>query len=266
MPPLTLRRLFQALAVSLLVAATFAGLWFAAHPQPRLLDARVTEVAAGLRCPSCAGQSVAASQSDLAREMRQVTAQQLAAGRSPAEVRIWFAERYGDAVLLDPPPTGAGLVAQLAPFALLAVGGVAIARLVGGRRGLLLGAVLVTGLGSVFVVTGGLGLSHPVAGGPWSPTQATVSPYPSPTRASSASRKALAALQEGRLDDAERQARQALASAAGGSREQQDALLVLGLAQRQRGDPAAAQTLLRFLHMAPNHPAALMVRRLLEGG
>jgi cytochrome c-type biogenesis protein CcmH/NrfF len=43
------------------------------------------------------------------------------------------------------------------------------------------------------------------------------------------------------------------------------ALLVLGLAQRQQGDPAGAHTLRRFLEIAPDHPAADQVRRLLKG-
>jgi cytochrome c-type biogenesis protein CcmH/NrfG len=42
------------------------------------------------------------------------------------------------------------------------------------------------------------------------------------------------------------------------------ALLVLGLAQRSEHDPAAARTLRTFLRVAPNHPAAAQVRRLLH--
>ncbi len=42
-------------------------------------------------------------------------------------------------------------------------------------------------------------------------------------------------------------------------------LLVLGLAQRQQHDPAADRTLRTFLDVAPHHPAAGQVRRLLGG-
>lgn len=42
-------------------------------------------------------------------------------------------------------------------------------------------------------------------------------------------------------------------------------LLVLGLAQRQQHDPAADRTLRTFLEVAPHHPAAGQVRRLLGG-
>jgi cytochrome c-type biogenesis protein CcmH len=43
------------------------------------------------------------------------------------------------------------------------------------------------------------------------------------------------------------------------------ALLVLGLAERGRGEAAATATLRRFLQVAPHHPAAVQVRRLLGG-
>lgn len=43
-------------------------------------------------------------------------------------------------------------------------------------------------------------------------------------------------------------------------------LLVLGLAQRAQHDPTAAHTLRRFLDVAPDHPAAPEVRRLLKEG
>ncbi len=46
--------------------------------------------------------------------------------------------------------------------------------------------------------------------------------------------------------------------------QQATALLVLGLAQRDLGRDTAVATLRRFLHLAPEHPAADQVRRLLE--
>ena len=42
-----------------------------------------------------------------------------------------------------------------------------------------------------------------------------------------------------------------------------DALLMLGLAQRALAMPAATDTLVRFLQLAPNHPAAAEVRALI---
>jgi tetratricopeptide (TPR) repeat protein len=45
-----------------------------------------------------------------------------------------------------------------------------------------------------------------------------------------------------------------------------DAVLVLGLAERATHSPAAADTLRRFLRLAPDHPAAAQVRQLLTQG
>jgi cytochrome c-type biogenesis protein CcmH len=112
-----------AVAVMLLALAA-AGLWraFGSSHHPQSLQARTYAVARGLRCPTCEGQSVADSQSDLARQMDGVIAAQLVAGRSPDQIHAWFAERYGDQVLLDPPAHGLGLLAQAVPIASVVLG------------------------------------------------------------------------------------------------------------------------------------------------
>lgn len=261
----TVRRLLQVAAASVLLLAACYGIWLAAQPpSPPSLQARVATVTSGLRCPSCNGQSVASSESDLARQMRQVTAEQLAAGRTPAQIRTWFAERYGDDVLLDPPRHGFGLAAHVLPFALVGVAGLLVARRIGGRRGVATGMAIAIGIGGVLLLTGGLGPATPSGSGTWSPPPAPASPAASGE--SEVIRSALADLQAGRADQAEQQARRAIATARTDSRDYQDGLLVVGLAQRQRKEPEATLTLQRFLRIAPNHPAAAMVRRLLAGG
>lgn len=115
-----------AAAVALLLAALAAvGLWLASASGAPSADARVQSIGQGLRCPACAGESVAQSRSDMAQQMRGVIAQQVAAGRSDAQVRSWFAERYGDGILTDPPWHGPGLALQLAPL-LVVAGGVLV--------------------------------------------------------------------------------------------------------------------------------------------
>jgi cytochrome c-type biogenesis protein CcmH/NrfF len=74
-------------------------------------------------------------------------------------------------------------------------------------------------------------------------------------------RLALDLIREDRAAAAEPLVRR-LADTAGPSRSA--ALLVLGLAQRAQGDPVATRTLRRFLTLAPHHPAADQVRRLLR--
>jgi tetratricopeptide (TPR) repeat protein len=75
-------------------------------------------------------------------------------------------------------------------------------------------------------------------------------------------RLAFTLIRSGRSDEAERLARQVLAS----QPDAPDALLMLGLAQRATDRGAAGVTLRRFLARAPAHPAAAEIRRLLDSG
>ncbi|MEO3777658.1 cytochrome c-type biogenesis protein CcmH [Micromonospora sp. B11E3] len=75
-------------------------------------------------------------------------------------------------------------------------------------------------------------------------------------------RLAFALLRAGDATGAEDSARRVLARAP----DSPDGLLVLGLAQRDRRSPGAAATLRRFLTVAPEHPAAAEIRRLVAAG
>ncbi|HUF50499.1 MAG TPA: cytochrome c-type biogenesis protein [Longimicrobiales bacterium] len=88
------------------------------------LDRQVKAVSAQLRCVVCQGLSLADSPSELAQDMRAIVREQLEAGKTPAEVKAYFVERYGEWVLLQPEPRGFNLVVYIAPILLL-VGGAA---------------------------------------------------------------------------------------------------------------------------------------------
>ncbi|MBI4545496.1 MAG: cytochrome c-type biogenesis protein CcmH [Gemmatimonadetes bacterium] len=94
------------------------------EPMPdSALEARTRQVAAELRCPVCQGLSIQDSPSELAREMRAVVRDQLAAGRTPAQVRAYFVSKYGEWILLQPQPQGFNLLIYLLPAAALLGGG-----------------------------------------------------------------------------------------------------------------------------------------------
>jgi cytochrome c-type biogenesis protein CcmH/NrfF len=59
-------------------------------------------LAAELRCPDCAGLSVAESTSASAAAIRAEIVAQLAGGSTPDQVRRHFVERYGEWILLSP--------------------------------------------------------------------------------------------------------------------------------------------------------------------
>lgn len=75
-----------------------------------------------LRCLVCQSQSIADSDADMAGEMRALVRQRIAAGETPAQVRDWLIQRYGDYVSYDPPLGRATVLLWLAPLALLAFG------------------------------------------------------------------------------------------------------------------------------------------------
>jgi cytochrome c-type biogenesis protein CcmH len=87
------------------------------------LEDATRAVAAHLRCPVCQGESIQDSPAELAREMRAVVHDQLAAGRTPDEVKAYFVERYGEWILLAPPARGFNLVLYIMPFVGLLLGG-----------------------------------------------------------------------------------------------------------------------------------------------
>lgn len=87
------------------------------------LERQVREVSSQLRCVVCQGLSIQDSPSTLAQEMRGVVREQLAAGRSPDEVKEYFVDRYGEWVLLRPAPHGLNLLVYILPVAVILGGG-----------------------------------------------------------------------------------------------------------------------------------------------
>lgn len=91
-------------------------------PNDTALERKTKEVASQLRCPVCQGLSLQDSPSELAQEMKDVVRDQLAAGKSPDEVKAYFVSKYGQWILLEPEPQGINIAVYLLPF-LVVVGG-----------------------------------------------------------------------------------------------------------------------------------------------
>lgn len=109
---------------ALLLSCTF-GLLQAAEAPPAaddpVIEARLMRLASELRCLVCQNQSLADSQADLAVDLRNQVRQQIAAGKSDAQIRAWMTERYGDFVLYRPPVKSTTMLLWVGPFVLLAV-------------------------------------------------------------------------------------------------------------------------------------------------
>ena len=116
------------LALALLLLASAA---LAVEPGERLPDpaqeARARVLSQELRCLVCQNQSIDDSNAPLARDLRRVVRERIAAGDDDRAVMSYLVDRYGDFVLLRPPVKPSTWALWLAPPALLLVGsGVAL--------------------------------------------------------------------------------------------------------------------------------------------
>jgi cytochrome c-type biogenesis protein CcmH len=76
-----------------------------------------------LRCLVCQNETIAASQADLAKDLRKEIREQIKAGRTDDQIKQYLVDRYGDFVLYKPPLKATTVLLWVGPFALL-VGGV----------------------------------------------------------------------------------------------------------------------------------------------
>lgn len=90
---------------------------------PRTEADRVNAIAAGIRCPTCAGLSAAESDAKAAQAVREEIRTRLREGQSENEIEAYFVSRFDRGILLEPEADGvAGLV-----WALPVLGGVVAA-------------------------------------------------------------------------------------------------------------------------------------------
>ncbi|GAB4388366.1 cytochrome c-type biogenesis protein [Albidovulum sp.] len=86
-------------------------------------EARIRALAATLRCPVCQSESLLESRAPTALEMMTILREQVAEGRSDADIVTYFRNRYGDFVTLAPPPGPLGWAIWALPGLLLLAGG-----------------------------------------------------------------------------------------------------------------------------------------------
>ncbi len=85
-------------------------------------DQRVQQLTERIACPWCDGQSLAESDSQVARDLVVILGEKVDAGWSDDEVYDFFASSYGEHVLLDPPLSGWGIALWTLPALVLVVG------------------------------------------------------------------------------------------------------------------------------------------------
>lgn len=88
-------------------------------------DQRAYQLSQQLMCPVCDGQTLDQSQAQISQDMKAVIRDKLEAGHTNEQIRAYFIQRYGEAVLAAPDSSGFNLVAWIMPFIIFA-GGVLI--------------------------------------------------------------------------------------------------------------------------------------------
>lgn len=114
-----MKRLLIVLAALFCIAA-------ASDPSERLADpgqeARARSLFKEVRCLICQNEAIDDSTADFAKDVRQVIREQIAAGRSDAEVKRFLTDRYGEYVLFRPSFSSTNLALWGAPFLVLLIG------------------------------------------------------------------------------------------------------------------------------------------------
>lgn len=110
-----MRRLL--LAVFFIIVAAFPA--FAQEGDPK------EQLTKEIWCPVCNGIRLDVCEQAVCEQMRDMIDQELAAGKTPEQIKADFIDLYGPVVLGEPPREGFNLVAWIAPIVLLA-GGIAI--------------------------------------------------------------------------------------------------------------------------------------------
>jgi len=123
-------------AFALLVVMMGSSAAYAVQPDEIMSDpvneSRARDLSRELRCMVCQNQSIDDSEAPLARDLRLLVRERIAAGDSDAQVIDFLVERYGEFVLLKPRLNPHTLLLWLLPPLALAGGGLAL--WVHGRR------------------------------------------------------------------------------------------------------------------------------------
>jgi len=88
------------------------------------LEKRVMALSEQLRCLVCQNETLAASQADLAQDLRGLIREQMKAGKSDKEIIAFLTDRYGKFILYNPPVDPTTYLLWFGPFVLL-LGGLA---------------------------------------------------------------------------------------------------------------------------------------------
>ena len=114
------------LLASLLLSVSLAAKEAAPLAEDPAVEKRLVNIAEELRCLVCQNESLAGSQADLAKDLREEVRGLIKSGKSDAEVKEFLVSRYGDFVLYRPQVKPVTYALWAGPFILLLIGVVAL--------------------------------------------------------------------------------------------------------------------------------------------
>ncbi|WP_337189191.1 cytochrome c-type biogenesis protein [Phenylobacterium sp.] len=130
-----MRRLAAGLALAFMFAA---GPALAVKPDEQLADpaqeARALALGKELRCVVCQNQSIDDSDATLARDLRLILRERIAAGDTDEQAMDFIVARYGSFVQLRPPLRADTLALWFGPLVVLILGGIGAALYIRSRR------------------------------------------------------------------------------------------------------------------------------------
>ena len=108
-------------------AVALAGPAWAVDPDEMMadpkLEARAHALSKEVRCVVCQNQSIDDSDATLAKDLRVIIRERIAAGDTDKQALAFLTERYGAFVQLNPPMRGDTLALWFGPLAVLLLGG-----------------------------------------------------------------------------------------------------------------------------------------------
>lgn len=124
-------RFKTAIAIAISVVALgiiIVGVSFTSAQEPTA-DDRVAALSASIKCPFCSGESLADSQSGVARDYRELIAERVEAGATDEEIIAEFVANFGQSYILDNSKSPWTAALWVVPIVALGVGGVVLVAL-----------------------------------------------------------------------------------------------------------------------------------------
>ena len=118
--------LFQRAFGAILISVSLILMVSCDRPAISNEEKRAQNIGNSIMCPICPGESIDQSQNELAVQMRNIVRQKIQEGFTDQEVKQYFADRYGEVVLLEPTRSGITLLVWIIPPFALIVAGLAV--------------------------------------------------------------------------------------------------------------------------------------------